>query len=156
VRDLDMPVRIEVCPIVRERDGLAMSSRNLRLSPDERVRATALHRALRAAAASVAAGERDPVAAITRARAELDAGGVRAEYFELVHPETLAPVDSIDGSVLALLAAQVGRTRLIDNELLSTAPVGPDSGLAPEPGGGPHDGLPDLPTAAGSTNPGST
>ncbi len=156
VRDLNMPVRIEVCPIVRERDGLAMSSRNLNLSPDERVRATALHRALRAAAASVAAGERDPVAAITRARAELDAGGVRAEYFELVHPETLAPVDSIDGSVLALLAAQVGTTRLIDNELLPTAPADPDPGIAPAPGGDPHDGFPDLPPAAGSTNPGST
>ncbi|MGO9902535.1 MAG: pantoate--beta-alanine ligase [Solirubrobacteraceae bacterium] len=131
VRDLDIPVRIEVCPIVREPDGLAMSSRNTRLSKTERTRATALHRALMALASSVAGGERNPDVAIASARVELDRDGVQIEYFELVDAETLAPVELIDGSVLALVAAQMGNTHLIDNELLSTV------------------------TAAGSTNIGS-
>jgi pantoate--beta-alanine ligase len=122
-RDLDLPVQIEVCPIVREHDGLAMSSRNLHLSEAERMRATALHRALRAAGECVSRGQRDPSAVIARAREELDAGGVGTEYFELVSPQTLAPAAIIDGTVLALVAAQVGSTHLIDNQLLSTVPT---------------------------------
>jgi pantoate--beta-alanine ligase len=122
-RDLDLPIRIEVCPIVREHDGLAMSSRNRHLDAAERVRAGALHRALRAAGACLAGGERDPAAVIARARDELDASGVQTEYFELVSPQTLMPVVTIDGTVLALVAAQVGSTHLIDNELLSTVPT---------------------------------
>ena len=148
VRDLNIPVRIEVCPTVREHDGLAMSSRNAHLDPPDRIQATALHRALRAAAGCIAAGERRPAAAIERARAELDSPGVQTEYFELVDPETLAPVEQIDGSVLALVAAQVGGTHLIDNQLLSTAQDEP----APE--ASVADGGPEHP-AAGSTNPGS-
>lgn len=120
VRDLDMPVRIEVCPIVREADGLAMSSRNAHLNATERVRARSLYRALRAAAECIGGGERTPGAVIARAQAELEAGGVQIEYVELVDTETLAPVERLDGFVLALVAAQVGSTHLIDNELLST------------------------------------
>jgi pantoate--beta-alanine ligase len=119
VRDLDLPVRIEVCSTVREPDGLAMSSRNEHLSASERARATALARALRAATAAVAAGERNPAAVSERALAELTSSGVELEYFELVAADTLAPVRTIEGDVLAVLAARLGATRLIDNEQVS-------------------------------------
>jgi pantoate--beta-alanine ligase len=120
VRDLEIPVRIEVCPTVREPDGLALSSRNALLSTAERDRATALHRALTAAASAVAAGTADPAAVAALARAELSADGIDLEYFELVSTDTLVPVSQIDGDVLAVVAARVGSTRLIDNQLLST------------------------------------
>jgi pantoate--beta-alanine ligase len=118
VRDLDIPVRIEVCPTVREPDGLALSSRNAHLSPADRVRATALHRALAAVQDAVAGGERDPAALLTRAHAELEAAAIEPDYFELVSTDTLAPVSRIDTEVLAVLAAHVGGTRLIDNLLI--------------------------------------
>lgn len=118
VRDLNLPVRIEACPTVREPDGLAMSSRNVRLSGPERERATALHRALAAARESVATGERDVAAVRAAAIAVLAASGIEAEYFELVAADTLVPVRRIDGEVLALVAAHVGATRLIDNDTL--------------------------------------
>jgi pantoate--beta-alanine ligase len=115
-RDLDFPVRIEVCPTVRDPDGLAMSSRNALLSPSDRRRATALHRALEAAADGIASGERDPTMVIAAARHEL--GQVELDYFELVNPETLAPIRQRieDGCVLAVVAARLGGTRLIDNQ----------------------------------------
>ncbi len=118
VRDLDMPVRIEVCPTVRESDGLALSSRNAHLSADERARATALHRALSAAQEALAAGERDPAILRARALAELTAAGIDPDYLEFVSADTLEPVSQIDRDVLAVLAAHVGGTRLIDNQLL--------------------------------------
>jgi pantoate--beta-alanine ligase len=120
VRDLDIPVRIEVCPTVREPDGLALSSRNAHLSPPERERATTLHRALDAARAAAAKGERDPVAVAQTARTLLRDQGIATEYFELVDADTLAPAAHINGNVLAVVAARVGTTRLIDNELLTT------------------------------------
>jgi len=116
VRDLDIPVAIEVCPTVRETDGLAMSSRNVHLSAADRARAAALHRALRAAQDAVSAGERDPGAARERALAELARADIKPEYVELVSADTLAPLHRIAGDVLAVLAASVGGTRLIDNE----------------------------------------
>ncbi|HZU39412.1 MAG TPA: pantoate--beta-alanine ligase [Solirubrobacteraceae bacterium] len=116
VRDLDMPVRIEVCPTVREPDGLAMSSRNARLSGEERARALALHRALELARNAVADGERRATVIRARALAELSAAGVEPEYFELVATETMEPVRQVAGEVLAVVAARVGATRLIDNE----------------------------------------
>jgi pantoate--beta-alanine ligase len=120
VRDLDIPVRIEVCPTVREPDGLALSSRNVLLSSDERARATALHRALRAAQDAVEAGEHDPVAARARALTVLTSADIEPDYLELVSPQNLAPVDRIDGSeVLAVIAARVGATRLIDNQMIT-------------------------------------
>jgi pantoate--beta-alanine ligase len=118
VRDLDMPVRIEVCPTVREADGLALSSRNAHLSPADRVRAAALHRALAAVQAAVSAGERNAAMLRERAHAELEAAAIEPDYFELVSTDTLAPVSRIDGAVLAVLAAHVGGTRLIDNQLV--------------------------------------
>jgi pantoate--beta-alanine ligase len=124
VRDLDLPVRVEVCPTVREPDGLALSSRNIHLSGADRARATSLHRALIVIEEAIAAGERDPAAARSRALDELTSSGIEPDYVELVSTETLDPVQRIDGELLAVVAARVGATRLIDNEIiqpLSTA-----------------------------------
>jgi pantoate--beta-alanine ligase len=118
VRDLDVPVQIEVCPTGREADGLALSSRNAHLSPADRVRASALHRALAAVQDAVSAGERDPAVLRARGHAELASSDIEPDYFELVSTETLAPASRIDGAVLAVLAAHVGGTRLIDNQLI--------------------------------------
>jgi pantoate--beta-alanine ligase len=119
VRDLDIPVRIELGATAREPDGLAMSSRNAHLSPEDRLRAAALHRALDSIERAVAAGERDPAAARAQALAELTADGLEPEYLELVAPDTLAPLPALDGEpILALIAARVGATRLIDNQLI--------------------------------------
>ena len=114
VRDLDLPVRIEAMPTVREADGLALSSRNVHLAPAERERATALSRALTAAAGAAEAGASlDDVR--ETALAQLRDAGVEPEYLALVDPETFrAP----DGAVLIAVAARVGSTRLIDNTTL--------------------------------------
>ncbi len=117
VRDLDIPVRIEVLPTVREPDGLAMSSRNAYLDPRERERATALSRALRAA--EEAARAEGIAAGIEAARAELRAAGVEPEYLEARDAENLNPVAESNGRpVLIAVAAQVGGARLIDNVLI--------------------------------------
>ena len=126
VRDLDMPVGIEVCPTVREPDGLALSSRNAHLSATERARAGGLHRALDAIQRAVSAGERDPAAARARGLVELRNSAIEPDYLELVSADTLAPVSEIDGNVLAVLAARVGSTRLIDNQLIH-APANHDN-----------------------------
>ena len=120
VRDLNMPVRIEVCETVREPDGLALSSRNVRLSATDRARALALHRALRAADRAVAEGIDDPAAVTERALSELSRDEIQPDYLALVSATTLAPVQRVEGDVLALVAARVGATRLIDNHKLST------------------------------------
>ena len=120
VRDLDIPVRIEVGDTIRESDGLALSSRNVRLRADERRRALALRRGLDAVRACHAAGERDAtiLAAIGRAAmAELD---VEPEYLQLVFPDTFAPVATVgEQPVLVAVAARVGDVRLIDNDILN-------------------------------------
>jgi pantoate--beta-alanine ligase len=121
VRDLNMPVRIEVCPTVREPDGLAMSSRNAYLDPHDRERATALHRALDAADATVARGERDAAAVLEAARSELAGAGIEPEYLELRSATDLSPVERVNGSTLLAVAARVGRARLIDNKVLGGA-----------------------------------
>jgi pantoate--beta-alanine ligase len=118
VRDLDMPVRIEVLPTVREPDGLALSSRNAYLDDAERERALALSRALAAADAEVAAGRRDAAAVLGAARRELDARGVDPEYLELRSADDLSPAERVNGRTLLAVAAQVGRARLIDNAIL--------------------------------------
>jgi pantoate--beta-alanine ligase len=117
-RDLDFPVEIEVCPTVREADGLAMSSRNAYLTAEERRRAPALRLALDAVERSVAGGERDPAVALAAGRAVLAEHGIEPEYLELVSTHTLAPVAAIDGEVLVAVAAKVGRARLIDNTIV--------------------------------------
>jgi pantoate--beta-alanine ligase len=117
-RDLDIPARIAVCPTVREDDGLALSSRNVHLKGEDRERAIALRRALDAADAAVAAGERDPRAVEHAGRTAMAALGVDPEYVALVRPDDLRPVEQIDGAVLVAVAARVGPTRLIDNAIL--------------------------------------
>jgi pantoate--beta-alanine ligase len=119
-RDLDIPVRIEIGATVREPDGLALSSRNVRLRDGARERAVALPRALAAAREAVAQGERDPASVTAAARAAMLAFGVEPEYLEVVTPDTFVPVHHIDGEqVLVAVAARVGDVRLIDNELLA-------------------------------------
>jgi pantoate--beta-alanine ligase len=124
VRDLDIPVRIELQPTVREPDGLALSSRNIYLSADERERATALRRALAAAEASVARGEVDAAAVLAAAQAELTAAGIEPEYLELRSTADLLPAERVNGSTLLAVAARVGRARLIDNTVLTSAANG--------------------------------
>jgi len=121
VRDLDLPVRIVACPIVREADGLAMSSRNAYLDAGARHRATALNRALDAAAATVASGETSAASVLDAALAVLTAAGVEPEYLELRSPDDLRPLDRVSGSALLAVAAQVGKARLIDNRILEAS-----------------------------------
>ena len=122
VRDLDMPMRIEVLPTVREADGLALSSRNVRLSPADRARALGLSRALRRGRATpLAAGERD--AERIRAVALAALGDVEAEYLAIVDPLTFAPLHTVNARTLVAVAAQVGPVRLIDNIVLEPVPV---------------------------------
>jgi pantoate--beta-alanine ligase len=119
-RDLNIPTEIVVCPTVREPDGLAMSSRNVYLSPEERRSATALYRALRAAQERYAAGERSGAALRHAMRAVIGAEPLaRAEYISAADPLTLRELDEVtaDG-VLLSLAVRFGKTRLIDNLLL--------------------------------------
>jgi pantoate--beta-alanine ligase len=118
VRDLDIPVRIEVCPTIRDGAGLALSSRNAYLSPAERERALGLSRALRAAEAAVEAGRLDAPAVLEAARGELAAAGIDPEYLELRSTTDLSPVERVNGSTLLAVAARVGRARLIDNTIL--------------------------------------
>ncbi len=118
-RDLDFPVEIVVVPTVREADGLAMSSRNAYLGDEDRRRAAAISRALRAAEAAVAAGERSVDAVLDAARAELAEAGIEPEYLEARDAETLTPVESFNGRATVIaLAARVGPARLIDNVVI--------------------------------------
>jgi pantoate--beta-alanine ligase len=118
VRDLDMPVRIEVLPTVREPDGLALSSRNAYLSAADREKALALSRALAAAGETVAGGRRDAASVLAAARRELDSRGVEPEYLELRSADDLTPAERVNGRTLLAVAARVGRARLIDNAML--------------------------------------
>jgi pantoate--beta-alanine ligase len=109
-----------VAPTVREPDGLALSSRNVYLSPPERERAVAISRSLAAAEAAVESGERDPERVLATARAVLDSAGIEPEYLELRSAEDLSPVERVNGSTLLAVAARVGPARLIDNVILTT------------------------------------
>jgi len=119
VRDLNFAVEIVVCPIVREPDGLAMSSRNAYLNPQERKQALVLHRSLMRVKELVAAGERSAAALVTAGREVFAAEpAVRLDYLETVNAESLDPVEEVCGGTLVAVAAYVGSTRLIDNEIL--------------------------------------
>ncbi len=113
--DLSLPVEIVAVPTVRERDGLALSSRNAYLSPVERATAPTLHRVLQETAASIRKGA--PVGpTLVRGRRTIKAAGFRLDYLEARHAASLAPVTSRrDGPIRLLVAARIGRTRLIDN-----------------------------------------
>lgn len=120
--DLNLPVDIVVAPIVREADGLAMSSRNVYLSPEERAQATALHGALQAAEASVSRGEREARKILDTVRSVLSKAPLgRVDYAELVDAQTLEPVSMLERPALLALAVFFGRTRLIDNTVLRPA-----------------------------------
>jgi pantoate--beta-alanine ligase len=119
VRDLNFGVEVVIAPIIREADGLAMSSRNAFLSPDERERAAILPNALDAATASYAGGERRAAALTEHARAVLAAdAAVAVDYLAVVDPDTFEPVAEARDGALLLVAARVGRTRLLDNAVL--------------------------------------
>jgi pantoate--beta-alanine ligase len=116
VIDLNLPVEIVGVPTVREADGLAMSSRNARLTAEERSKATALYQALREAERAIAAGERDARSVERGAAAVIPPdASLRLEYLEVVNPVELQRVDTIAGTVLIAGALWVGSTRLIDN-----------------------------------------
>ena len=125
VRDLDLDVRIVACPIVREPDGLAMSSRNVYLDADARAQAAVLNRALDAADQVFEAGARDAGSILSAACRVLGDAGIDPEYLELRDAATLSPVARVDGDALLAVAAQVGAARLIDNHLLSVAAASP-------------------------------
>lgn len=120
VRDLNLPVEVVVCPIVREPDGLAMSSRNAYLSPHERQSALALHRALTHVKYRFDQGERSAADLIDSGKQMLAQDiAVRLDYFEIVDPDTLDPITEFTGTALVAVAAFVGTTRLIDNIFLN-------------------------------------
>ena len=121
VHDLNIPVEIVSCPIVREPDGLAMSSRNVYLSAEDRRRALVLHRLLEEVEKAFHAGERSVLKLAHAGRGVIvQEPEVRLDYFQIVDPETLDPVERVAGKTLVAVAAYVGPTRLIDNVLLES------------------------------------
>jgi pantoate--beta-alanine ligase len=131
VSDLNLPVRVEALPTVREHDGLAMSSRNVLLSPGERRRALALSAALNAARQRVEAGERAGRSLLEAAREQLRRLDVEPEYVELVDPHTFQPLDVLGSAGLLVIAARIGDVRLIDNVALQPGrSAGPSQPLA--------------------------
>ncbi len=118
-RDLDFPVTLDIAPIVREADGLALSSRNRYLDPEHRLAARALSRALAAIASQFLAGVHDAAELTATGDAQLRLeSGVRADYLSIVDPEQLAPVEAAASGDYAIVAARVGATRLLDNHRL--------------------------------------
>lgn len=131
VRDLNVPLEVVAVPTVREPDGLALSSRNRRLTLKERAFAPYLYKALLAAQESIACEERNAAAIKARAsRILYPVPEIKLEYLELVDPDTIGPVDYVEGPVRAALAAWIGKTRLIDNVLCE--PPAPARPNAPE------------------------
>lgn len=124
-RDLDLDIEVRICPIVRETDGLAISSRNAYLNPQERKSATILYRSLDAARSAVAKGERDIVQLLKTIREVIvTESGVRLDYAEVVDADTFEPVIRLRGNCYLVLAAFLGTTRLIDNALFEEGPDG--------------------------------
>jgi len=122
VRDLNLAVEIVVCPIVREADGLAMSSRNAYLDSEQRKRASVLHRSLMRVEQLARAGEQSAARLVAAGREEFAAeNSVRLDYFEIVDSGSLDPVEDVSGGALVAVAAYVGNTRLIDNIELSAS-----------------------------------
>ena len=118
VRELRYPVEVVGCPIVREADGLAMSSRNVYLSAEERKQAAVLSRALRLAEEAFLRGATDANTLTTTVRQELSAEPISVDYVEVLDPATLLPVDEVTSPTLLAIAARVGSTRLLDNVVL--------------------------------------
>lgn len=119
VDDLNIPVRIKVMPIVREKDGLAMSSRNLYLNPDERKKALCLYRSLKLVKDLFSKGERDSKNIIRKMREMIiKEGNLKVEYISIVDTETLEDINRIYRRALVAVAVWIGKTRLIDNVVL--------------------------------------
>lgn len=121
VADLSLPVVIEVGPIVREPDGLAMSSRNVRLQGDDRRRALALRHGLDAARDAIVGGEREASRIEAAGRAAMERDGIAPEYFAVANARSLVPLERATGEVLLAVAARVGPVRLIDNDLIQVS-----------------------------------
>jgi pantoate--beta-alanine ligase len=120
VKGLNMDVEIVVLPTMREPDGLAMSSRNSYLSADERRAAAAIYRALSAGEQLAKTGTRQPAALKNKVQAVvLEEKGIEIDYLEIVDPESLAPLAAAQDSMVLLIAVRIGRTRLIDNLVIS-------------------------------------
>jgi pantoate--beta-alanine ligase len=120
VRDLNMDVRIVPCPTVREPDGLAMSSRNAYLSPEERRDALCVSRALKAAESLFLEGETSGLRMRSAMEAEIaEVQGANPDYISVVDPDTLRDVDEVGRTCLGILAVKIGKTRLIDNMLFT-------------------------------------
>ncbi|MDD5655494.1 MAG: pantoate--beta-alanine ligase [Candidatus Omnitrophica bacterium] len=118
--DLNMPLKIKVMPIIREKDGLAMSSRNKYLSPGERRDAAVLHKALLLAKSLVKRGRKAPAYLVNRMKDLVrEKKSARIDYIDVVDARDLSPVKSIQGKVLILLAVWIGKTRLIDNIIIN-------------------------------------
>jgi len=116
VADLNVPVQIEVCPIVRDADGLALSSRNVYLSDEERKIALSISRTLNEAKSAIDSGQRDGFEVVTEMRQSLiDAGVTSIDYAVVANPDTLETADPIALPAVLLIAVYVGKTRLIDN-----------------------------------------
>jgi pantoate--beta-alanine ligase len=129
-QDLNLDLEIVVCPIVREADGLAMSSRNAYLNAGERQAAGVLHRALEAAGKEISAGARDAQQLLEAMRKVLHSEPMaRIDYAEIVDAQTLESVTRVNRACYALLAVFIGKTRLIDNIFLEPAGDGPDEFL---------------------------
>ncbi len=119
VRDLNVPVELAICPIIREPDGLAMSSRNVYLDAGERASAPVLYRTLSTLRDAVASGTRDAGALIAQAKAAIESSPhTRIDYIAIVDRDTLTPLATVQGKVLIALAVFVGTTRLIDNVMV--------------------------------------
>jgi pantoate--beta-alanine ligase len=117
--DLDLPIEVRMCPIVRDADGLAKSSRNAYLSADERRRGLSLYQSLDSAARLFGEGERNAGRIVAAMQEILAAAAVELDYAAIVDPETLEPIDEAQPGSVALVAARVGRTRLIDNRIFT-------------------------------------
>jgi len=129
VEELNLPVEIETAPVVREEDGLAMSSRNEYLSGPEREAAASLSRALRLVREAFSDGERDPARLVDVARRTMEEAGAKVEYVEIVDPQDLSRVERAGPRSVCAIAAHVGDTRLIDN-----SPLGGTGGDYPPSG----------------------
>lgn len=119
-KDLNVPTAIHTCPIVREKDGLALSSRNVYLTPEERAKAPHLYKSLRLAADLAASGEKDAnrIMAAMRDYWKANLPEAREDYLTVVDPDRLTPLEQVSGDALCALAVRLGKARLIDNMLL--------------------------------------
>lgn len=122
VKDLDLPLKIRVLPTVREEDGLAMSSRNSYLTPEERKKAPVLYRSLKKAEEMIKGGEKDAGRVREEMKKMIDAVGItRIDYIAIVNPRNLEDLEKIEGEVLVAIAVRFASARLIDNLILGTA-----------------------------------